>query len=503
MLLDKIFSTFLGIEFKEDTIVITCLENNFSGITILSSSTFPLKENDAVIGEIREFISKYSTDMNRVFVSIPDRWAIIKFTEIPSVKGKGKASLANLMRFEIERHIPYDIDEVAYDFLLMGERDGTYAVVFAAVQKGKMDFVRDFLEKLSLQPDSITISSFAILNAIELSGVPVGGWQEIIGIVRKSGVLGNKNENNIMLYVNRMSIHLAIIREGLCSHMRSFGFGTERPLHDYSEDISDYIAEMQSLLNVEYFNKLILTGDVSSITAAADDLQGKLGSKGITINRITKYSGDIKGVELNGLESSVGAAFAGLGIGTYRANLLPHKTVHEIRQIAPLATKIFLVLILLLVVGIFSTEAVKHKRFLTKIEKELKKNEPEVKALEELSSEIDLQQKRSAFLRTLKENEITLEILAELARVLPQDSWVSNLSYKGFDIKNLKKSGGELTISGYAKSSSSLIPLLEDSPLFEKVEFVGPIKKTRDKEQFKLSAQVVRPQALRTELSER
>jgi hypothetical protein len=55
------------------------------------------------------------------------------------------------------------------------------------------------------------------------------------------------------------------------------------------------------------------------------------------------------------------------------------------------------------------------------------------------------------------------------------------------------KDGGELIVQGFADSSSILLPLLEDSPYFEKVEFVGPIKKAKDKEQFKLSAKIVRP----------
>ena len=85
-----------------------------------------------------------------------------------------------------------------------------------------------------------------------------------------------------------------------------------------------------------------------------------------------------------------------------------------------------------------------------------------------------------------------LEVLAELTAVLPSDSWVTNLHYKGFDIKG-KKSGGELTISGFAASSSILIPLLEDSAYFEQVEFVGPIKKKDLKEQFKIKAVVLMP----------
>ena len=164
------------------------------------------------------------------------------------------------------------------------------------------------------------------------------------------------------------------------------------------------------------------------------------------------------------------------------------------KRIAPLTTKIFLVLILFLIIGIFTTGIVKEKKFLTEMEETLKKNEPAVKELEKLSADISVLEKRSGFLRNVKENEITLEILAELTSVLPKDSWITNLDFKGINFRETKKAGGKLIISGYAASSSSLIPLLEDSPFFEKVEFVGPIKKTKDREQFKLSAQVVRPE---------
>ncbi len=46
-------------------------------------------------------------------------------------------------------------------------------------------------------------------------------------------------------------------------------------------------------------------------------------------------------------------------------------------------------------------------------------------------------------------------------------------------------------MSGFAASSSILIPLLEDSAYFEKVEFVGPIKKKGVKEQFKIKAVIL------------
>jgi hypothetical protein len=42
-------------------------------------------------------------------------------------------------------------------------------------------------------------------------------------------------------------------------------------------------------------------------------------------------------------------------------------------------------------------------------------------------------------------------------------------------------------------SSSALISILENSPYFEKVEFVGPVTKRLDKEGFKIKAVIVKP----------
>jgi len=492
-LFEKLFGTFLGIEFREEAIVVTFLDNSLSGISVLSSSTFALRDHETTANEIREFIGQHGREINRVFVSIPDKWAITRFIDIPSMKGKGKGAVENLMRFEVERHIPFEIDEVAYDFLVVDEIDSRYTTVFVCSQKEKIDFIKDFLDRLSLEPHAITLSSFAVLNTVELSGVSSGGWQDIIGIVRKSDMLGRRGEANVCLHFDKMYVSMAVIKDGLCVAMKSFMFGSNQSSAEFSGEIVSHLEHVPHMYKFPHVNKLIFTGDTLSMPGITDELESIIKEKEVMVNQMFKFTGDLQGVEMNGLSSSVGACFAGLGIGTYKFNLLPHKADYEIKKIAPLATKVFLVLVVLLTLGIFAADAVKQKSTLQKMETALKKNEPVVNKIKVLSGNISALKKRSEFLNAIRENEITLEILAELASVLPKDAWITNLHFKGFEIKAKKKEGGELILSGYAESSSTLIPLLEDSSLFEKVEFVGPIKKTRDKEQFKLSAKIIRP----------
>ncbi len=468
ILSDKMSGKFISLEFREGSIAVAYLKNNLSGISLLASSIFPLRDDESVPDELRDFIIQNGVDVNKVFVSIPDRWAITRFIDVPSMKGKGSGVIANLMRFEIERHIPFEIDEVAYDFLVMDEQDSMYSMVFVVVQKGKIDFINGFLEKLSLQPDAITTSSLAVLNTIELNEVNAGGWQDIIGIVRKSDMFGKKGEKNISIYVDKGSASVAISRDGMCINVKSFILNATRPLDESISEIRDYMTEMQSTVAAGQFNRLIIAGNISAMgSGSPEELRETLG---LDVEQVGVISGQLNGEDITHILPSVGACF-----------------------IAPLTSKIFLALIFIMIIGIVVIDAVKQKNHLALMEKAFTENEPKVMEIEKKIEAIDHLKKQAAFLKAIKDNELLLEILAELTRVIPDDSWVSNFNYKGLELKDSRKPGGELIINGFAESSSSLISLLEDSPIFEKVEFVGPIKKTKDKEQFKLSAKIVRP----------
>src|SRR5437879_439754 len=65
-----------------------------------------------------------------------------------------------------------------------------------------------------------------------------------------------------------------------------------------------------------------------------------------------------------------------------------------------------------------------------------------------------------------------------LTEILPGDAWLTMLS--------LDAKGVELT--GQAAQASALIPLLENSPLLERVEFASPVTRGRDREQFRIRA---------------
>jgi len=76
-----------------------------------------------------------------------------------------------------------------------------------------------------------------------------------------------------------------------------------------------------------------------------------------------------------------------------------------------------------------------------------------------------------------------VDILLELTKRLPADSWLTNL----------RLTGGRLQIQGYSENATSLIQLLEDSPLFSNTRFTSPLASNKAPQQaFKIGIDLVR-----------
>lgn len=103
----------------------------------------------------------------------------------------------------------------------------------------------------------------------------------------------------------------------------------------------------------------------------------------------------------------------------------------------------------------------------------------------ELSDRVDHLETSGAYVVRQKQQRPSVsEVLSLLTDVLPDDTWVIQLSW----------TGERLTVAGYSASSSSLIAALEDATLFSEVRFNSPV--TVDQrvglERFNLSTKVLR-----------
>ncbi len=485
---DRSFGLYLGIEFRSNSLILSFMKNVLSGLALLSTEKFPFQGHSEDTARISDHISQHVRDVKGVFVSVPDDWAIKKYIQIPATRGRD--TLDQLMSFEIERHVPFDQADMLYDFQVLEEKNKMFSLVITAVPKTKADVINEVLDKLSLKPDVITVSSLAIFNVLALSGQSPGGWRQLTGLTKSPDSLGKSGEANIILYADDDTLTTYIVMDRFCRDIKCV-YLTNGQVEKQMSSIYEHISSFKKSLSLDHFDNMFLAGDVSSVSSYSKALEERLSVSVSTIDVQENVARHIKDEESLLPVSSLGALYAGLRIGSFRINLLPHKREHFSGKKPPVVTYVMAGLTLMLIIAMSVAEYASLGNYSEKIDAALNDPGSEVVKLEKLADNINLQRGHIDVLQKLRYNEIVLDVLAELSRKIPEQAWITNLQYSG--LNNNKKDGAHLIMSGYADSSSILIPLLEDSQYFEQVEFVGTIKKTRDKEGFKIRARIISP----------
>src|SRR4029077_17913286 len=139
-------------------------------------------------------------------------------------------------------------------------------------------------------------------------------------------------------------------------------------------------------------------------------------------------------------------------------------TRQELRTAGALVATVLLALAALLVPGFVES------RRLARLNGEIARIDPDVRAVERVARELD--QKRQLLDTVQKINTTALQplaVLRELTQSLPSDAWVT---YLALDAKVVE-------MTGQPGAASNLIPLLENSPLLERVEFASPVTRGR------------------------
>ena len=137
----------------------------------------------------------------RVAAAVSGKSVVFRFINMVKMSDE---DLANAIRFEADKYIPFDVDEVQLDIqklLEIGGAEGAQEEVKVLLVAAKKSLVEDqaqMLGDLGLQPVSIGVDSFALGNAYELNDMVSPGLQESEHTVALIDVGAVKSCINIM-----------------------------------------------------------------------------------------------------------------------------------------------------------------------------------------------------------------------------------------------------------------------------------------------------------------
>lgn len=399
-------------------------------------------ENQAAA--LRAELDQRRLSPRRVWLGLPRTVVTVKPIELPAVDGE----LDEMVRFELERHLPFPSEDAAFDFLPLpppGKTAGRH-VLIAAAERRVVDGALRLAEETRLRPVSLTVA--------------VHNLPALVAPRRRGSVL--------WIHGLEPDLELLFLTGPALAFSRHLAAPDAEALH----------AEVQrcfSLLRWRGADQVWVSGDVSPEQESALGDLGPVAEPPFTA-RARRLLGALDGTPRGALELALATAAGGR---TRPLELLPPALRPRRLTRAQLTTVGLAAATVLLAVAALLVPGYRENRRLAALDARITQLDPEVRATERLLAELERKRRLLATIQSIETTTVRpLPVLRELTDLLPNDAWLTLLSLDG--------KGVELT--GQAAAAAALIPLLENSPFLERVEFSSPVTRGRDREQFRIRA---------------
>ena len=388
-----------------------------------------------------------------VAVGLPRTAVTVKPVELPAIG----AAVREMIRFELERHLPFPTDDAAFDFVTLPDAeaapDGDSAarrVLVAAADRRVVETALRIVQDAKMRPPSLTV---AVHDLVALARPPAR--QRVVWLHRTDDTID-------LLFIAAAGVVMS----------------RTLPASDDATMASE-IRRSFGLVKWHGCDAVWISGDAVAPAAPMDSPLADLGAP-VTAPPYTvaarRALGAIEGGPRGALELAVAVALAP---AVRPLDLLPPALRPFRLTRGQVLTAGVAAAAVALTIGALMVPGLRDSRRLADLNADIARIETEVRAVERMVRELETKRRLVTTVEGFEATAIRpLPVLRELTELLPNDAWLTLLS--------LDAKGVELT--GQANAASALIPLLENSPRFERAEFASPVTRGRDREQFRIQA---------------
>lgn len=219
--------TTVGLDIGSGLIKLVAISHG-SGEPVLTKVAFTTVVDDAIVeGEvmdtgivadaIRGLMASAGIKSKNVVIAVGGRDVIIKKISMERVK---EAEARQLIRWEAEQHVPFDMENVELDFQILDpEGDGLQmSVLLVAAKRELVENKMALLTQAGLTPQIIDVDAFALHNAFELNHPDA--MHGVVGLVN----LGHETTN------------INILEDGVPVLTRDLPVGTRRFREDMQRE---------------------------------------------------------------------------------------------------------------------------------------------------------------------------------------------------------------------------------------------------------------------------
>jgi len=454
-----LFNSSIGIEINDLQINIVYLKGSFKGVTLAAESSCRLEPGKSrqdrqsdIVSFINGFIREEKISAADIFIGISVEHVMMREIEFPlSVR----ENLRTTLSYEIEKYIPISANDICFDYQIISEskETETLKLLLVAVKKDVLEYYLEIAGNLDKGVSGIEIVPAALANYCLYH-------QEA-------------QPEPLLLVSSRDSGYDAVVLK-----QRSLVYAKSMAMPETADGDSAFVSEQLIRL------RNIFCPD-------QDDVRVVLYGVSESDEQFPSLSKEFPDLT-NGLKHTpfrsekfipaFGLALNGICDVPVEMNLMPP----QLRK-KPNKTGIYVMFALaglLLLSGLVwaGSHLMIQRQILQNIDAELARLRTEASAVEQIQTETERVKKNIKYIRSLRPGGgYVIDVVEELSSIIPTDAWLTEL----------KLVEDDMSLYGTAESASGLISLLEESPLFENVEFIAAIRKNRDgKEVFRIGCKV-------------
>ena len=384
-----------------------------------------------------------------VAIGVPRGAVTVKPVTLPTVGEDAR----EMVRFELERHLPFAAEDTPFDFItLPASEDATEGrrVLVTAADRRVVDTAVRLAQEAKLRPRSVTVAAHDLLS---LARLPSRGR---------------------VVWIHRVddTIDLLFVADGQLALSRTLP----------ATDDATLVAEIRRSFAVAQWrgcDAVWVSGDSAAPVTLQDSAFAVLNVPVSAPPYTTAARRALARLESGSRGAFELAIAVALAPSDRSLDLLPPALRPFRLSRGQMVTAGVAVATAVIVVVALMVPGYRDGRRLARLNGDIAALDREVRAVEGMLRDLDGKRRLVTTIEGLEASAMRpLPVLRELTDLLPNDTWLTLVS--------LETKGVELT--GQANAASALIPLLENSPRFERVEFASPVTRGRDREQFRIQA---------------
>ncbi len=185
----------------------------YESSTILADPAAEMMRLPQVRIAISELAEKLGVSKAKVSYAISGQSVFTRFVKLPVLED---GDIEQLVTFEAQQHVPFPINEVVWDWQMLGESDGQQEVVLVAIKADALDDINDCVASADLETEFVDASPMALANAFIYSYADVEESVLLIDIGARTSNLVYKDGNKIFtrtIAIGGSTITSAIAKE--------------------------------------------------------------------------------------------------------------------------------------------------------------------------------------------------------------------------------------------------------------------------------------------------